>query len=167
MLTLLIQWFQGLSPQVATLLLAMVPITELRAALPVALGVYHLSWQSAAFWSVIGNLIPVPIVYFFLSGCSAFLGRHSRAASRFFTWLFERSRHKAVRQYERYGLIGLAIFVAIPLPGTGAWTGIIAAWVFGVSFRRAAVAVTLGVLGAAVIVTLVSIGAFHSWRVLL
>jgi uncharacterized membrane protein len=74
---------------------------------------------------------------------------------RFFTWLFSRTRRKHSRSFERWRDLALCFFVAIPLPGTGAWSGALAAFVFGVPFRRAMVAITCGVLIAGVVVTLV------------
>ena len=76
----------------------------------------------------------------------------------FFNWLFRRTYHRHNAMYERYGTIALALFVAIPLPVTGAWTGCAAAFVFGIQFRHALLAILAGVLIAGTIVTTITLG---------
>lgn len=79
-------------------------------------------------------------------------------AKKLFDWLFERTRRKLNNQVAKYGYWALAIFVAIPLPATGAWTGALAAFVFGLPRKKSFLAILLGVCMAAIIVTLVTIG---------
>ena len=151
--------FKSISPEWATFLIAMLPIAELRAAIPIALGVYKLSVITSYFLAVAGNLLPVIFILWLLEPFSRWLSKHFKIFKKFFDWLFERTRKRFADKYERWGLFALVIFVAIPLPVTGAWTGSVAAFLFGISFRKAFPLVTLGVLIAGVVVTIISLGA--------
>lgn len=164
MSAIIIQFVSNWPPELATLVLAMVPITELRVAIPVAIAVWQLSAWSAFTWAVVGNIVPVFFILWWLEPIAQWLERNSSIARRILEWLFDRTRDKFNHHYETYGLIGLAIFVAIPLPGTGAWTGALAAWLFNIPFKKAVPAIIAGVLIAGVIVTLVSAGALAGWE---
>jgi uncharacterized membrane protein len=157
-----ISWFKNFPPEVATVLIAMLPIAELRAALPIALLVYKLPLVSAFFWSVLGNMLPIiPIVYL-IGPVVAFLTKHSKLANRFFSWWFNRVRYQFEKKSLRYGLrAALVIFVAIPLPLTGAWSGAVASFLFGVRPRRALILILFGVIIAGIIVTLLTRGGWH------
>ncbi|MFA6391757.1 MAG: small multi-drug export protein [Patescibacteria group bacterium] len=151
--------FNNISPEWATVLIAMLPIAELRASIPIALGVYDLPVLESYFLSVAGNIFPVIFILWLLEPFSRWLSAHSKFFKKFFDWLFLRTRKKFAAKYEKWGLLALAIFVAIPLPATGAWTGAIAAFLFGIPFKKSIVSITLGVMIAGVIVTLISLGA--------
>ncbi|HVL80417.1 MAG TPA: small multi-drug export protein [Actinomycetota bacterium] len=144
---------QGLPAPLATVVLAMVPIVELRGAIPLAILTYRLPPLEAFAWAVLGNMIPVPIILFFLEPVSDFLRSRSRLFDRFFEKLFDRTRTKHSHRFERWRDLALITFVALPLPLTGAWTGALAAFLFGVRPRRAIPLIGVGVLIAATIVT--------------
>lgn len=151
--------FDTIPPELATALIAMIPIAELRAAIPVAIAAFDLPVWSAYLWAVIGNIIPAIFILLYLDPVAHWLSKRSRFFEKFFQWLFHRTREKFVNQSARYGVfIGLMLFVAIPLPVTGAWTGAAAAFLFGVPFRRALAAIITGVLIAGVIVSLMTVG---------
>lgn len=137
-----------------TFLLAMTPVGELRVSLPIALSIYSLDWRLALFVSIIGNMVPVIFLLLLLGPVSQWLSNNSLTFKRFFDWLFERTRKKTSLRMERYGDIALISFVAVPLPLTGAWTGAIAAFLFGVPFKRAFALILSGVIIAGVIVLL-------------
>ena len=139
-------------------LIAMSPIFELRGSIPMALGVYHLSVWSAFLISVLGNIVPIIFILLLLESVSGYLSRHSRFFSRFFAWLFERTRKKHAKTFERWKDLALMIFVAIPVPFTGAWTGALCAFVFGIPPKRAFPLITGGVVIAGIIVTLTTLG---------
>jgi len=160
----IIQLVSNWPPELATLVLAMVPIIELRGAIPMAIVVWQLSALSAFTWAVVGNIIPVFFILWWLEPVAQWLEKKSSAARRALEWLFNRTRRKFNHNYETYGLIGLVIFVAIPLPGTGAWTGALAAWLFNIPFKKAVPAIVAGVIGAGIIVTLISMGALAGWE---
>lgn len=136
--------------ELIVLITAILPVSELRGAIP--LGVSMNMPVAKVFWiSFLGNLIPIIPLLLFLEPVSNKL-RKFHLWSRFFDWLFERTKRKA-NLVEKYEAIGLMLFVAVPLPVTGAWTGCIAASLFKIRFRYALIAITAGVFLAACIVT--------------
>lgn len=145
-------------PQLATTVLAMIPIGELRGALPVALTVYKLPLLQAAFWSILGNMIPVWFLLTFFEFASKIVEQHSPRGRELLEKLYERTRRKLHNQVERYGVWALILFVGVPLPVTGAWTGSLAAFVFGLPREKAFFAIFLGVLISAIIVSLLTLG---------
>lgn len=147
-----------LPPELTTLLVSAMPISELRGAIPLAIGVFKLPPAWALFWAVLGNLLPVPFILMALGPMSTWLMRISPIARRFFTWLFARTRRKHSRAFEIYRDLALMIFVAIPLPLTGAWSGAVAAHVFGIQPRTAFACIAAGVLIASIVVTLATLG---------
>jgi len=114
----------GVPPVIATLVLAMMPVGELRGALPVALLVYQLPVVLAVALSILGNMIPIFFVLEYIDDVVSWLSSRSPLAKRFFEWLFERTRRKLTDRVEKYGYWALALFVAVPLPVTGAWTNL-------------------------------------------
>ncbi len=145
------------SPQIVTVIIASLPIFELRGAIPVAIGAFKLSVKDAYVLSIIGNLIPVFPILIFLEKLSQYLMKQFVWADKFFNWLFTRTKTKS-KIVQRYKAIGLILFVAIPLPITGAWTGSVAAFLFGIKRRYAFPAIACGVIIAGVVVTLVTLG---------
>lgn len=147
-------WFGGINRYVATFLIAMLPLAELRGAIPYAWAL-KIEWWKALLVSIVGNMVPVFFILWLLEPVSAWLMAHSRIFERFFNWLFARTRKKLEKKYELYEGLALAIFVGIPLPVTGAWTGSVAAFVFGIPYRKALFWIFLGVCIAGVVVTAV------------
>jgi uncharacterized membrane protein len=144
------------------LLLSAIPLTELRASIPLAFTLmkdaWGWSWWEIYALAVAGNMLPVPFVLWLLDPVSRFLSRWG-FFRRFFERLFDRARRKAGSSIEKYEALGLAVFVAIPLPMTGAWSGCIAAYLFGIPARLALPSILLGVAGAGAVVTLIMTGA--------
>lgn len=136
--------------ELIVLIISTLPIAELRGSIPVAINMFHFPWYYALLLAIIGNLIPVPFLLLFLDSLARFLSRFS-LTRRFMNWVFERTR-KQGKHIGRYKEIGLAIFVAIPLPGTGAWTASLVAVLLGMKFTRSFLAITVGVVIAGVIV---------------
>lgn len=143
-------------PWLSTVIISCLPIFELRGAIPIALGVYGLSPWSAYLLSVFGNMLPVIPLLLFLDPVSTQLRRYT-IFDRFFSWLFNRTRRNHEERFEKYGLMALTLFVAVPLPVTGAWTGCAAAFVFGIKFRHAFPAILAGVMIAGLIVSIVTL----------
>lgn len=161
MLNMIVSWLKALPKEYIVMIIGALPVLELRWAIPQAL--YWKIPLFKAFWlSVIGNTIPILPLLFLLEPISNRL-RKFKICSRFFVWLFERTKKKAdiIQKYEAFGL---ALFVALPIPGTGAWTGCLAASLFKIKFRYAFIAIVAGVLGAGLIVsTLLALGIM-SWK---
>ena len=141
----------GFSKELVVLAISALPVLELRGALPVAINLFHFPWYYALLLAIIGNLLPVPFLLLFLNNISRLLSKIG-IFEKILHWLFEhtRRRGKIINRYER---IGLALFVAIPLPVTGAWTGSLAAVIFGLKFKHAFLSIFAGVLIAGAIVT--------------
>ncbi|EKD49876.1 MAG: hypothetical protein ACD_63C00023G0006 [uncultured bacterium] len=153
-------FLQNIPHELSTLLIAMIPIGELRVAIPIAILSYKMSWWSAYIWAVIGNMIPVIFILWLIEPIYKFLIARSKICRKMFDWIFARTRQKLQTKVDKYGALALLIFVMIPLPATGAWSGALAAFIFGMKYKRAAFAIFGGVLLAGVIVTLAVLGAF-------
>ena len=134
-------------------LIAALPISELRGAVPIAIGVYHLSCWQAFLLSYLGNISFIIPVLLFLNKVAYTLMDRSVFWNKFLTAVFKKTTLKTKKQFQRYSEWALVILVAIPLPFTGAWTGTIASFLFGIKWKRAFWLISLGVLIADVIVT--------------
>ncbi len=132
---------------------AMLPVVELRGAIPLGISL-GMSPVEACVISVLGNIAPVVPLMLFLRYVAGWL-RRFRQFRRASDWLFNRTRARS-RLVKKYGLIGIVLFVAVPLPSTGAWTAAIAAFLFGIRIRYAFVAISLGTAIAGVVVTYLS-----------
>ncbi|MFN4218964.1 MAG: COG2426 family protein [Candidatus Bipolaricaulia bacterium] len=142
------------------LVIAALPISELRGAIPVAMGVYGFDPVTAYLVGVMGNLLPVPILLKILEPVTALL-RRSVIVDRVVSWVFARTRARHRAMIERFGAVALVLFVAVPVPATGAWTGVLIAHVFGIPFRYAFPLIALGVSIAGVVVTLATLGVIQ------
>jgi len=141
----------GFSKELVVLVISALPIFELRGALPVAINLFHFPWHYALLLAIIGNLVPVPFILLFLDAISRLLSKIG-IFNRMLQWLFEHTRRRG-KIIERYERIGLTLFVAIPLPVTGAWTGSLAAVLFGLKFKHAFLSIFIGIFIAGAIVT--------------
>ena len=148
---------------VTTFFISMLPIVELRAGLPygIALG---LDYPLALTAALVGNMIPVPIIYLFARKVLIW-GMDKRYIGKFFTFCVNKGEHagqKLTQKAGRGGLfLALLLFVGIPLPGTGAWTGTLAASFLDMGFKSATLSVCLGVVLAGIIMGVVSLTGVH------
>lgn len=140
-----------------TFLVAMVPVVELRGAIPFGV-VRGLNLWTAIIASVIGNLVPVPFIILFIRRIFAWMRAHMPKLDGLVTRM-EKKAEKNRAAVEKYAFWGLAILVAIPLPGTGAWTGALVAAMMEMRLKRAFPAIVIGVVIAGVIVSVVTYGA--------
>ena len=153
-----------LGPRAVVVAIATLPIFELRGSIPVAIWYYKMPWWESYLLSFIGNLLPIIPIILLIGPVSNFLMKRSKLWRRFFTWVFERSRRRGGDLVEKYEALGLAIFVAIPLPVTGAWTGAMVASVFHMNFWRALLCMVLGVMIASAVVTALSLAGFYTYH---
>lgn len=164
--------FEFIPPQLMIFLISMLPIAELRVSIPVGLGIpipvlgihvgYNLPlWQVFPI-AVIGNIFPVPFILIFFAYVEIFLRKYPKF-NRFLTALFDRTRRRANSKIEKYETLGLMIFVAIPLPFTGAWTGALIAYIFGLKKSHAFISISTGVIIAGLIVTAICITGKALW----
>ena len=140
-----------------TFLVAMVPVVELRGAIPFGV-VRGLNLWTAIIASVLGNLVPVPFIILFIRRIFAWMRAHMPKLYGLVTRM-EKKAEKNRAAVEKYAFWGLAILVAIPLPGTGAWTGALVAAMMEMRLKRAFPAIVIGVVIAGVIVSIVTYGA--------
>ena len=144
-------------------LVSMVPLIELRGGVPIAVGM-GLPYLKALVVCVIGNMLPVPIIYFFARKVLEW-GRDKKYIGKFFSYCIEKGEHGGKRLMQKAGrgglFVALMLFVGIPLPGTGAWTGTLAASFLNMGFRSTTLAVSLGVIIAGIIMGIVSLTGVH------
>ncbi len=142
---------------IITFLWSMVPVIELRGAIPIGVG-QGLPYWLAVTVSVLGNLVPVPFIILFIRKIFELMRKWLPKLDGLVSKLEKRAEEKS-DVVQKYAFWGLFILVAIPLPGTGAWTGALVAAMLDMRMKRAFPAIALGVVGAAAIVTFVTYGA--------
>lgn len=156
----ILQWFTahpGFPPQLAVTLVSMLPILELRAGIPFA-RVLHLPLGEALFFSVLGNIIPIPLILLFIRKIFEWL-KTTKYLGGIITKLENRAMNKSdkIAKAEFWGLVA---FVGIPLPGTGGWTGALIAALLRIDLKKASAAILLGIAIAATIMSLIAYGVF-------
>ncbi len=148
----------ALPKEISVFIVSMIPLIEERGGLILA-RMLNMSLGSAVFWCVIGNILPIPFILFGIKKLLHWLSSHHMSK------LAEMIEHKAEKnrpKIDRYGFFGLMLFVGIPLPGTGAWTGSLVASLFDMDLKKASVSILLGIALAAVIMSLFSYGLLGS-----
>lgn len=151
----LIQFVANVPHELATVFLSMIPVAELRFAIPWAILSYGMTPLSAFIFSIIGNLIPVPFIVLFIRQIFNWMKKF-KILRKLVEKLEQRGTSK-IESVEKYKFWGLFIFVAIPLPGTGAWTGALIAGLMNMRLKDALPSITLGVVTAGIIVTILSL----------
>lgn len=139
-------------------LVSMIPIVELRGAVPIGTAA-GLPWLNTLIVCMIGNMIPVPFIFLFARKILVW-GSTKPVIGKFFTWCLEKGHKGGEKLKEKAGnglFVALLLFVGIPLPGTGAWTGTLAASLLDMDFKKSSLAVMLGVLLAGIIMTVLSL----------
>ena len=143
-------------------LVSMVPLIELRGGVPIAVGM-NLPYLPALLICIIGNMLPVPVIYLFARKVLEW-GKDKKYIGKFFTYCIEKGERGGEKLRARAGknglFIALMLFVGIPLPGTGAWTGTLAASFLNMGFKETTKAVILGVILAGLIMLVASSGVF-------
>ena len=146
-----------LGKSLITLFVSMVPIIELRGAIPIATGLGLEPWIAIPI-AMVGNLIPIPFIIIFIKKIFAWMRKVSPKLNK----VVDKMEAKAEKNKERvlkYAFWGLALFVAIPLPGTGGWTGALVAAMLDMPLKKAFPSIVIGVVGAGIIISFVSYGA--------
>ena len=149
---------------ILTFLISMVPLIELRGAIPIGVG-YGVPWYWAVAISMIGNMLPVPIIFFFARRVLEW-GADKPVIGKFFTWCLNKGHKGGEKLKEKAGkgmFWALLLFVGIPLPGTGAWTGTLAASMLDLDFKDSVIAVMCGCALAAVIITIITLLGFGAY----
>ncbi len=143
----------ALPRELLVFLASMMPIGELRAAIPLGLFL-GMSPEAAFFWAELGNILIIFPILKLLGPISAWLMKHSKWCDKIFTKLFHHTRTKHSEKMEKMGEVFIVILTAIPLPGTGAWTGALLAFLFEVPFRRSILLILAGNIICGILVTL-------------
>ena len=147
------------SKKVLVFLISMCPILELRGGL-IAAALLNLKPVESYILCIIGNVIPIPFILWFMNKILIFM-RNSKHFKKFALWL-DKKVEKNKGKIEKYGYLGLVLFVGIPLPGTGAWTGCLVASVLELDKKKSFIAAVLGVFMASIIMMIVSFGVIKS-----
>jgi len=151
-------WFSSFPPEVAIFFLSMLPITELRAAVPIGIEVYDIPVVTTWIVAILGNMVPTTVLLLLLPRLHEWILQHRFLGPVFRKKLADAEKYFQGR-YEKYGAIALVLFVGIPLPLTGAWTGSLAAFIFKIPFRKSFPLIFIGVCLAATLMTLITLFA--------
>ncbi len=154
----MLQWLTSttVGKLAATFVISMLPVVELRGGIPYGVG-FGLNPWAALLAAMLGNIAPIPFILLLLDNLLEFLKKRQGIAGKFANWL-ENKAYKNKAAIEKYKALGLIILVAIPLPGTGAWTGAIVATVLRLDRRKSFPCIVAGVAIAGIIVTAISYG---------
>ncbi len=142
-------------------LLSMTPFGELRLSIPVGIAFYDLDVFSVFLVSVIGNLIPATLLLLFLEKISNYLSQKSSTLHKMLIWWQGKTKSRHYEKVQKYGVVGLILFVGIPLPFTGAWTGALLATLMNLPFKKSFPAVFTGIIVAGILATLAVILGVH------
>ena len=146
------------SPEIVIFFVSMIPVLELRGGL-IAASLLGIDWRLAMFICIVGNLLPIPFIILFIKKIFEYLKKTKFSN---FVQKLEKKANKSSEKILKYEKLGLYFFVAIPLPGTGAWTGALVASLFGMNVKNAFFSILLGVFTAAVIMAIFSYGILKS-----
>ncbi len=147
-------------PALAVALISFLPISELRGAIPTGILIFNMNIWVVFFISILGNILIIPFVFLFLDTLHHLLIKwpfYDKTFAKFLNKIQHR-KEKVEKNYETYGILALAIFVAIPLPITGAWTGTLIAWLMKLKRTRSFFAMCLGIIIAAFVVLMLTVG---------
>ena len=155
----LINWFTStlsfMPKEVIAFIISMVPILELRGGL-IAASLLGIGVYKAVFLCVLGNIVPIPFILLFITPIFNWM-----KTTKLFRPMVEKLENKSMsksNQIQKYEFWGLALFVGIPLPGTGAWTGALIAALLGIKIKKASLSIFIGIIIATVIMTIISYG---------
>ena len=154
---LIISWFSHFPRGLATFLIAAIPVTELRAAIPVAIKVYGLAPFAAWLYSVLGTYVAMVLIVLLLDPIATFLSKYIAFFKTFFDWLFVHTREKAGSKMEKYGSWAIFILAATPIPLLGGMTGALAAFVFGVPLKKSLPLMLFGTMVSGAIVVALTV----------
>jgi len=149
MLDWLPEWFR-------IFFLSMIPWLESRYVIPLSMISLGWEWYQILPFAIFGNMLPIPFILLFFHIVEKWL-RNFKTWSRLMDWLFEKTRKRADEKIKRYETLGLLLFVAIPIPFTGAWTGALVAYLFDLNFTRSLITIFIGVIIAASIMIIITL----------
>ncbi len=153
----LLQLLGGIPPLLAVFLLAAVPVIEVRGAIPVGLGIYQLPlWQLFAVVTA-GNILPALFILYGWDAFVRFLSTHWSTLEQLLQKWYLKTQLKWDAKIEKYGPWALVLFVAVPLPGSGVWSGALAAWIFGLEKKKALLSILMGSVLSSILIYLLTV----------
>lgn len=155
LVNIFISLFKGINKDLVIFIISLFPILELRGGM-LAASILGINFKKAFIICILGNILPIPIVLLFLETIFNLLGKWN-TTKKLVEWLKKKALSKR-EQIDKYGYLGLILFVGIPLPGTGAWTGSLLAILLGLDKKKSFICILLGILLAAIIMSIVSYG---------
>jgi len=161
-----VDWFSRISPEWATFWTSMIPITEIRASIPLGIEVYGLPIWKVWIISVLGDIVP-PLFILLLMPYFHRWAVNKKFFGPALAKLLKRAEKKFSGKFAKYGAVALVLFVGIPLPLTGSWTGSLAAFVFNIPYKKAAKLIFFGVCIAATLMTLITLFASKALQIFL
>ena len=149
---LIITWFTNFPRELATFLIAAIPVTELRASIPLAIKVYKMTPAAAWFYSVAGTYFAMVVIVLLLDPISKILSKYIPVFAKFFNWLFEHTRKRTGSKIEKYGSWAIFILAATPIPFLGGMTAALVAFVFGIALKKSLPLMLFGTMVSGIIV---------------
>ena len=156
----ILELLRGLPEELVVMIISAIPVIEVRGAIPVGMTVFGMPPVYTAVISVFASMLPVPVILLAITKVLAYL-KTTRLFHKLAVKLESKSTGRKAESIQKYGALGLILFVGIPLPGTGVWSGSLIAALLGIKFKWAFPAILAGDILAAVIVTLISTGLIH------
>lgn len=160
MIETLLTWFQGFPPELVAGLLSALPLTETRLALPVAIFVLHLSPVVAFLATLVGNLVPMPFIFYLLTPALRVIHNHVPRLDAWFLHWREKQEKKFGESYSKWGAFFLFLLVVTPGPGTGVWTASALAVLFHIDLRLSALSIVSGAIIGSLAILAVTQGVF-------
>lgn len=152
------EFLTNLPPVLAVIVSAMLPVTEVNAAIPLGIGVYHLSPVLTCLLATLGTLTVVAVLLPIFDRATKWVRSWHPKLDGFIDRVFAVTHHRHSKEFERWGSIALFLYVALPGPLTGVWSASLLAYLFGIKYRHALVSIGLGSLAASILVTLATVG---------
>jgi uncharacterized membrane protein len=149
---IVINFFSNFPKELATFLIAVIPVTELRASIPLAMKIYGLTPAAAWFYSVAGTYFTMIIIVILLDPIAKLLSKYIQVFEKFFNWLFEHTRKRTGSKIEKYGSWAIFILAATPIPFLGGMTAALAAFVFGINLKKSLPLMLFGTMVSGVII---------------
>ena len=153
----IINFFSSFPKELATFLIALIPVTELRVSIPLAIKFYKMSPLSALFFSVLGTYFAMVLIVLLLDAVSKILSKYFSIFAKFFEWLFEHTRKNAGSKMEKYGEWAIFILAATPIPFLGGMTAALASFVFGIALKKSLPLMLFGTTVSGMIVAAVTL----------
>lgn len=154
---LIIGWFSNVPRELATFLIALIPVTELRVSIPLAIKFYKMNPVSALFYSVLGTYFAMVLIVLLLDAVSKILSKYIPVFAKFFDWLFEHTRKRVSNKMEKYGEWAIFILAATPIPFLGGMTSALAAFLFGIALKKSLPLMLFGTTVSGMIVVAITL----------